>query len=38
MLDHLEINEVEVPMDEKEFTEFLNEYAYCDQHTDVIGR
>ena len=37
MLDNPEIKEVEVPMDEKGFAEFLNENVYCDQHTtDVI--
>ena len=38
MLDNPEIKEVEVPLDEKGFAEFLNEHAYCDQHTtDVIN-
>ena len=31
------LKEVEVPMDEKEFTELLNVNAYCDQHaTELI--
>lgn len=39
MLDQPEIKEVEVPMDEKGFAGFLNENAYCDQHTtDVINK
>ena len=37
MLANPEIKEVEVPLDEKGFAGFLNEHAYCDQHTDVIN-
>ena len=37
MLANPEIKEVEVPLDEKGFAEFLNEHAYCDQHTDIIN-
>ena len=38
MLANPEIKEVEVPLDEKGFAEFLNEHAYCDNHkADVIN-
>ena len=37
MLDQPEVTEVEVPMDEKGFAGYLNENAYCDQHTGVIN-
>ena len=39
MLDNPEIKEVEVPLDEEGFAEFLNENAYCDHHMkDVINK